>query len=130
MVPRKQAGHMTCTRPQAERQILLAMRASSTHDPELSFRTRLVRSFMWKRSIGRIACNGRVDEDAVLLRLGLRLVILVDVLDRALSQERARQDQHADEAARPVGRCLGEYRGRAGLIPGAPRAIRGRAAVG
>src|SRR5262249_31482597 len=32
MVPRKQAGHMTCTRPQAERQILLAMRASSTHD--------------------------------------------------------------------------------------------------
>jgi hypothetical protein len=33
MVPRKQAGHMTCTRPQAERQILLATRASSTHDP-------------------------------------------------------------------------------------------------
>jgi hypothetical protein len=32
-VPRKQAGHMTCTRPQAERQILLATRASSTHDP-------------------------------------------------------------------------------------------------
>ena len=31
MVPRKQAGHMTCTRPQAERQILLAMLASSTH---------------------------------------------------------------------------------------------------
>ena len=34
MVPRKQAGHMTCTRPQAERQILLAMRASPTHDPK------------------------------------------------------------------------------------------------
>ncbi len=34
MVPRKQAGHMTCTRPQAERQNLLAMRASSTHDPK------------------------------------------------------------------------------------------------
>jgi hypothetical protein len=33
MVPRKQAGHMTCTRPQAERQNFLAMRASSTHDP-------------------------------------------------------------------------------------------------
>src|SRR5499426_2223993 len=33
VVPRKQAGHMTCTRPSAERQILLAMRASSTHDP-------------------------------------------------------------------------------------------------
>jgi hypothetical protein len=35
MVPRKQAGHMTCTRPQAARQIPLATRASSTHDPEL-----------------------------------------------------------------------------------------------
>jgi hypothetical protein len=34
MVPRKQAGHMTCTRPQAARQILLATRASSTHDPK------------------------------------------------------------------------------------------------
>ena len=30
MVPPKQAGHMTCTRPQAERQT----RASSTHDPK------------------------------------------------------------------------------------------------
>jgi hypothetical protein len=37
MVPRKQAGHMTCTRPQAERQNLLAMRASSTHDPKETF---------------------------------------------------------------------------------------------
>ena len=37
MVPRKQAGHMTCTRPQAERQILLAMLASSTHDPTAKF---------------------------------------------------------------------------------------------
>ena len=27
------AGDMTCTRPQATRQILLAMRASSRHDP-------------------------------------------------------------------------------------------------
>jgi hypothetical protein len=33
-VPRKQAGHMTCTRPRAERQFLLATRASSTHDPK------------------------------------------------------------------------------------------------
>jgi hypothetical protein len=32
MEPRKQAGHMTCTRPQAARQISLATRASSTHD--------------------------------------------------------------------------------------------------
>jgi hypothetical protein len=38
MVPRKQAGHMTCTRPQAERQILLATRASSTHDPKQTLR--------------------------------------------------------------------------------------------
>src|SRR5450755_2024487 len=82
-----------------------------------------------KRSIGRIVLNGRVNEDAVLLRLGLRLVILVDVLDRALSQERAWQDHHADEAARPVGRSLGEHRGRAGLIPGGARAVRGRATV-
>ena len=37
MVPRKQAGHMTCTRPQAERQILLATRASSTHDPTQTY---------------------------------------------------------------------------------------------
>lgn len=29
----QQAGHMTCTRPRAERQIPLATRASSTHDP-------------------------------------------------------------------------------------------------
>jgi hypothetical protein len=36
MVPRKQAGHMTCTRPQAARQLLLATRASSKHDPELT----------------------------------------------------------------------------------------------
>ena len=33
MVPRKQAGHMTCTRPLAKRPILLAMRAPSTRDP-------------------------------------------------------------------------------------------------
>src|SRR3954454_21799843 len=37
MVPRKQAGHMTCTRPQAARQIPLATRASSRHDPERSY---------------------------------------------------------------------------------------------
>jgi len=42
MVPHKQAGHMTCTRPRAERQILLAMRASSTHDPVLMIRMLIV----------------------------------------------------------------------------------------
>jgi hypothetical protein len=50
MVPRKQAGHMTCTRPQAERQILLATRASSTHDPrrilaEANYRSRQLRLY-------------------------------------------------------------------------------------
>ena len=39
--PRKQAGHMTCTRPQAERQIPLATRASSTHDPKVIAATEL-----------------------------------------------------------------------------------------
>ena len=34
MAPHKQAGHMTCTRPQAESQNPLAPWASSTHDPE------------------------------------------------------------------------------------------------
>src|SRR5262245_52845117 len=37
MTPHKQAGHMTCTRPQAERQNPLAPRASSTHDPYTTF---------------------------------------------------------------------------------------------
>jgi hypothetical protein len=32
-IPHQQAGHMTCTRPQAARQIFLATRAPSTHDP-------------------------------------------------------------------------------------------------
>ena len=33
LMPHQQAGHMTCTRPQAARQIPLATRAPSTHDP-------------------------------------------------------------------------------------------------
>ena len=36
-VPRQQAGHMTCTRPQIARKIPLATRASSTHEP-MTFR--------------------------------------------------------------------------------------------
>src|SRR6516162_3617516 len=40
MKPRKQAGHMTCTRPRAERQIPLAMRAPSTHDPQATLQPR------------------------------------------------------------------------------------------
>src|SRR5262245_39777541 len=38
-----------------------------------------------------------VSEDLVLLHARLLLVLGVDVLDRALAQERARQDHHADE---------------------------------
>jgi hypothetical protein len=34
--PSCEAGHMTCTRPHAARQIPLAMRASSTHDPSFA----------------------------------------------------------------------------------------------
>jgi hypothetical protein len=50
MVPRKQAGHMTCTRPQAERQILLATRASSTHDPKETLQQRAVtQAPLWER---------------------------------------------------------------------------------
>ena len=44
----------------------------------------------------------RVDEHAVLLRLRFRLVVLVDVLDRAFADQRARQDHDADETGRPV----------------------------
>jgi hypothetical protein len=50
MVPRKQAGHMTCTRPQAARQIPLATRASSTHDPLVTsavHQTPAVVAFSW-----------------------------------------------------------------------------------
>ena len=38
-VPREQAGHMTCTRPQAAHQIPLATRAPSTHDPGVRARS-------------------------------------------------------------------------------------------
>jgi len=41
-LPHKQAGHMTCTRPHAPRQIPLAIGASSTHDPGLPSTVTLV----------------------------------------------------------------------------------------
>src|ERR1700747_2813593 len=49
MVPRKQAGHMTCTRPPGKRQILLAMRASSTHDPKATKDPFVVNSWLCGR---------------------------------------------------------------------------------
>ena len=54
----------------------------------------------------------RVDEHPVLLRLRFRLVVVVDVLDRALADQRTRQDHHADEAGRPAS-GLREHRLRA-----------------
>src|SRR5690606_34440199 len=48
-----------------------------------------------------------VGENLVLLRARLALVLLVDEGNRAFAAEqRARQDHHPDEAARPVGRGL------------------------
>src|SRR5262249_60494390 len=49
-----------------------------------------------------------VGEDLVLLHARLGRVGSVDELQRAFTEERARQDHHADEAARPVG-GLREY---------------------
>src|SRR6185437_16666059 len=71
----------------------------------------------------------RVGEDLVLLRLRLRLVVVVDVLNRTLAHERARQDHDADETRRFVGRSLREHRIGAALVPGAARAVAGRSAV-
>src|SRR5712691_9814 len=72
----------------------------------------------------------RVAQDPVLLRPGLRLVVLVEVLDRAFSLERARQDHHPDEAARAVHGGLGKNRVRPALVPSPARTVGGRAAMG
>jgi hypothetical protein len=50
-------------------------------------------------------------------------------LQRAFAEERARQDHHADEAARPV-RGLREHGLGPALVPGAARAVGGRMAGG
>jgi hypothetical protein len=78
---------------QGRRRRHLLTLSSSQFDPERSFGTRLIRSPSRRGRAatrspygGRIVLNGRVNEDAVLLRLGLRLVILVDILDRTVSQ--------------------------------------------
>src|SRR6185312_16567954 len=70
----------------------------------------------------------RVGEDLVLLRLRLRLVVLVDVLDRAFALQFTRQDHDADEARRSVG-CLREHRVGPALVPGAAGPVARRAAV-
>ncbi len=63
MAPREQAGHMTCTRPQAERQIPLATRASSTHEPEQYANQR----DGGKECVGELVVAG--GESAVLLEI-------------------------------------------------------------
>src|SRR4029078_5708957 len=65
----------------------------------------------------------------VLLGLRLRLVLFVDILDRAFAHELARQDHHAYEATGFVRRGLCKHRVRPGFIPGAARAERGRTLV-
>src|SRR5580704_7665528 len=70
-----------------------------------------------------------ISENFILLRFRLGLVFLVEILDRAFAQTGERQHHHADEARRPVG-GLREDAVRAGLVPGAARAIGMRVAAG
>src|SRR5215470_12998781 len=70
-----------------------------------------------------------VGVDLVLLRFRFRLVLLVDVLDRAFPLKFARQYHHANKAARFVGRGLREYGVRSGFIPRTAGTKRGRAPV-
>src|SRR6266446_9517741 len=75
---------------------------------------------LWPRDRG-------VGGNLVLLRARLGRVGGVDELQRAFAEERARQDHHADEAARPIG-SLREHGLGPALVPRAARAVRGRAA--
>src|SRR5215470_14008624 len=70
-----------------------------------------------------------VGVDLVLLRFRLRLVLLVDVLDRAFPLKFARQYHHANKAAWFVGRRLREHSVRSRFIPRSARTKRGRAPV-
>src|SRR5262249_2610470 len=74
------------------------------------------------------AGDGDVGENLVLLHARLGGVGSVDELQRAFSDERAREDHHADEAARPLG-GLREYGLGPALVPRAARAVGGRAAA-
>ena len=67
-----------------------------------------------------------VGEPLVGLRLGPRLVVGIEIFDRAFAEKRARQDHHADEAGRTIVRGLRKDRIRSGLIPGAAGAVAGR----
>src|SRR5205814_10656200 len=71
----------------------------------------------------------RVDEDLVLLRARLALVLVFDELKRAFAQERTRQNHCADEAAWPVGGSLRKHRIGSALVPGRARAVARRMAL-
>src|SRR6185369_14853111 len=73
--------------------------------------------------------NRSVGVNLVLLRLRFRLVLLVDVLNRAFPLKFAWQYHHANKAARFVGRRLREHGVRSGFIPRTARTKRGRAPV-
>src|ERR1700704_4410333 len=82
------------------------------------------------KSVTRLLPGDRlIDEDLILLRFRPRLVVLVDVGDRALAEQRAGQDQHPDKARRTIG-ALRENRLGAGFEPGAARSVGRRASVG
>src|SRR5882762_10489630 len=74
--------------------------------------------------------NRCVREPLVGLRLGPLLVLRIEIFDRALAQERARQDHHADEPGGTIARPLRENRVGSGFMPGAARAVAGRGPVG
>jgi hypothetical protein len=78
MVPRKQAGHMTCTRPQAERQIVLATRASSTHDPNV-WSGRALQVDFAELAVGGLASMYPAFDWSVVLRA------IMDISARAIS---------------------------------------------
>src|SRR6516165_3878290 len=81
------------------------------------------------RLLARSEGYRRVGVDLVLLRFRLRLVLLVDVLNRAFPLKFAGQYHHANKAARFVGRRLREHGIRSGFIPRTAGTKRGRAPV-
>src|SRR5262249_43062672 len=83
----------------------------------------------WARPLPPRPRDRDVGENRVLLHARLGRVGGVDELPRAFSPERARQEHHADEAARPIG-GLREHGLGPALVPGAAWAVGGRVAGG
>ncbi len=100
MVPGKQAGHMTCTRPQAARQILLATRASSTHDPHVWSGRALQEDFVELAAAVLHQCI-RSLVGAVLLRT------IMDISARAFSlADRPRSGHSGHQCLHALGRPI------------------------